>query len=59
MKDWDCIDCLNGRLGRPSDEAMPLMTLGELDAGKPPVQFDEGRSRELKLTTAVGSIHLS
>ena len=54
MRDWDCIGCLNGRLGRQGREALQQMALGELDAGKPPVQFDEGQSRDMKLTTSVG-----
>ena len=29
------------------------MTFGKLDAGKPPVQFDEGRDWDRKLTTTV------
>ncbi len=35
------------------------MTLGELYAGKPPVQFDEGRDWDRILTTAVGLTPLS
>ena len=45
MKDWDGIGCPNGRPGRRRAEAMPRMTRGELDAGKPPVPFDAGRRR--------------
>src|SRR5687767_10365083 len=45
MRDWDCIGCPPGQRIGPSTEAMSQMIPGELDAGKPPVQFDEGRGR--------------
>ena len=54
MRDWDCIGCPNEQLGRQGREALQRMALGELDAGKPPVQFDEGQSRDMKLTNSVG-----
>jgi len=45
-----CSGCRVMRLGHRNVEAMRPMAIGEPDAGKPPVRFDEGRS-----ATVIGS----
>jgi hypothetical protein len=44
MSDSVYIDCPSGRSGQPSVEVIGRIIPGELDAVKPPVQCDEGRS---------------